>query len=553
KTALVNEWLNQMEKDNYRSAERVYGWSFYSQGTREDKQVSADEFLAHALAWFGDQASQAKSPWDKGVRLAELLRQQKTLLILDGVEPLQYPPGEMQGRLKDKGLQALLKELAHFNPGLCVVATRVAIADLAHKESASAKRIDLEHLSPEAGAQLLKSLNVKGTEAELRTAAIEFAGHALALNLLGSYLATVHNGEIRKRDLIPQLTEDEEHGGHACRVMESYERWLTATPELDILYLMGLFDRPAAKGAIDALLAPPPIEGLTSHLQLANLPPAKLQYALKRLRDLHLLAEKDARHPDMLDCHPLVREHFDEKLCQHNPAAWKEAHSRLYEYYKNLPAKHLPETLEEMEPLFAAVAHGCQAGLYQEALIEVYYERISRRDDYYSMTRLGAMGADLVAVSHFFEIPWSQPASGLAETKKAFVLHMAGDRLRALGRLRESAQSMRAAINAVINREKEWTNVAIGAGALSDLYLTLGEVQQSVACARQSVDFADRSWDESHRMSKRTTLASALHQSGELSEAESLFCEAEAMQQELQKCPYLYSLWGFRFCDLLLE
>jgi len=103
KTALVNEWLNQMAKDNYRGAERVYGWSFYSHGTREDRQASGGEFLAQALEWFGYDGPELKSPWDKGVKLAELVRQQKTLLILDGLEPLQYPPGELHGHLRDQG------------------------------------------------------------------------------------------------------------------------------------------------------------------------------------------------------------------------------------------------------------------------------------------------------------------------------------------------------------------------------------------------------------------------------------------------------------------
>jgi tetratricopeptide (TPR) repeat protein len=54
-------------------------------------------------------------------------------------------------------------------------------------------------------------------------------------------------------------------------------------------------------------------------------------------------------------------------------------------------------------------------------------------------------------------------------------------------------------------------------------------------------------------MSKRTTLADALHQAGRLDEAEDLFREAEAMQEEGQpQFPLLYSLWGFRYCDLLL-
>ena len=92
--------------------------------------------------------------------------------------------------------------------------------------------MDLENLSPEAGGQLLRHLSVKGTDAELVEAATEFHGHALALNLLGSYLATVHEGEVRKRDLIPHLIDKEEQPGyHAYRVMASYEHWLVATPE----------------------------------------------------------------------------------------------------------------------------------------------------------------------------------------------------------------------------------------------------------------------------------------------------------------------------------
>jgi len=560
KTALVNEWLNQIARDNYRGAERVYGWSFYSQGTREDRNVSADPFFDDALRWFGYDGEPFKMQWDKGVKLAELVRQQKTLLVLDGLEPLQYPPGPLHGQLKDQGAQALLKELASDNAGLCIVTTRVHVADLAHKTKSpvrqgSVQPVDLENLSPEAGGQLLRHLGVnKGTEAELRIAAAEFHGHALALSLLGSYLATVHEGEVRQRDLIPHLIDKEEQPGyHAYRVMASYEHWLAATPELDLLYLMGLFDRPAAKGAMDALLAPPPIAGLTSHLQLANLQPAKLQFALKRLRELRLLAEKDKDRPDTLDCHPLVREHFGEKLRQQNPAAWREAHSRLYEYYKNLPAKQLPDTLEEMEPLFAAVAHGCQAGRHQEILIDVYWERIDRKNKFYSTDKLGAFGADLSALSNFFEVLWSQPASGLTYADKAVVLSWAGFPLRALGRLREAAQPMQASLELAAN-QKNWKSAAIRAGNLSELYLTLGEVSQAVASARQSVDFADRSGDGFQKESKRTTLADALHQSGELTEAQKFFREAEAMQQQRQpEYSYLYSLWGFRFCDLLLS
>ncbi len=42
-------------------------------------QVSADQFIAAALTWFGDPDPTAGSPWDKGERLAELIKAQRTL------------------------------------------------------------------------------------------------------------------------------------------------------------------------------------------------------------------------------------------------------------------------------------------------------------------------------------------------------------------------------------------------------------------------------------------------------------------------------------------
>ena len=49
-----------MAIDNYRGAQRVYGWCFYIQGTG-DGVTSADEFMNDTLAWFGDPDPQAGS------------------------------------------------------------------------------------------------------------------------------------------------------------------------------------------------------------------------------------------------------------------------------------------------------------------------------------------------------------------------------------------------------------------------------------------------------------------------------------------------------------
>ncbi|MCP5105555.1 MAG: TIR domain-containing protein [bacterium] len=574
KTALVNQWLNHMQQKNYGGARRVFGWSFYSQGSEEGKQASADEFLQETLEWFGDTDPNAGSNVEKGRRLARLVRNRKILLILDGLEPLQYPPGEVHGfdgKLKDPGMAVFLKELAAACPGdgggegsgggcgLCVVTTREGVTDLAHKTGYAVKEVMLEALSEKAGAALLRGLGVTtGTDADVSAAVKEYGGHALALTLLGNYISSAHGGDIRKRDKIPRLTGERLKGGHARRVMDAYERWLGESVERDILYIMGLFDRPAEAGAVETLKSAPAIPGVTDHLP--ELSEEDWEVALSNLRTARLLGEADRQKrgtPGTLDCHPLVREHFGERLRAKNPGGWQAAHRRLYHYFKDLPEKkykkELPDTLAEMGPLFAAVAHGCKAGLHREALDEVYWKRIKRGDEHYCTKKLGAFGSDLAALSHFFDVPWRQPAAGLPEADKALVLSWAAFRLRAVGRLREAVRPMKAGLE-MREKQEVWKSAAMNASNLSALMLTLGEVTAAVDYGRRSVTHADRSKDEFMMEVTRTILADALHQSGQFEEAEKWFREAEAMQKKRRPYePLLYSLQGFRFCDLLLE
>ena len=206
--------------------------------------------------------------------------------------------------------------------------------------------------------QLLRALGVQGPKSELRLASREFGGHGLALNLLGTYLRDVAGGDIRRRGEVRLLEEDEEQGGQARRVTASYEKSFGESPEMGVLRLVGLFDRPAGGELVSVLRQPPTIDGLTD--ALAGLTERQWQHALSRLRRAQLLANADPRNPDGLDAHPLVREYFGDRLREDQPEAWREGHSRLYEHLRDT-TKELPDTIEEMAPLFAAVAHGCHA------------------------------------------------------------------------------------------------------------------------------------------------------------------------------------------------
>jgi TIR domain/NACHT domain len=419
KSTLVNHWLARMAAEYYRSAELVFGWSFYRQGTSGGTS-SADEFLDATLAWFGDPDPRLGTMWEKGERLAKLVVHRRTLLVLDGLEPLQNPPGPQEGRLREPSLQALLRELAAFNRGLCVITTRTPVADIADHEGSSALRRNLEQLTSDAGAKLLRALGVNGEEAELRGASDEFDGHCLALTLLGSYLTDAFNGDIRfRKEVSEHLANDVRHGAHARKVMESYQNWFGEGPELSVLRMLGLFDRPADEKAVGALLKPPAVPGLTE--ALTGLRPSEWRSILAKLRRARLLAGEDPHNPGFLDAHPLVREYFGEQLRTQQTGAWKECNRRLYEYYRML-APALPDSLREMEPLFLAVICGCNAGLFRAALNEVYISRIQQGNASFAGDVLGARGALLSVLAHFFEHGrWESPVveNGLKEQRLA--------------------------------------------------------------------------------------------------------------------------------------
>src|SRR5260221_284648 len=400
KSTLVNHWLRRMATDQYRSAELIFAWSFYRQGSSGDT-ASADEFLDAALNWFGDPDPRIGTGWEKGERLAKLVAHRRTLLVLDGLEPLQNPPGPLEGRLREHSLQALLRELAAFNKGLCVITTRTAVSDIADHQGTSALRHDLEHLSSDAGASLLRALGIKGDAEKLRAASDEFNGHCLALTLLGSYLTDAYSGDIRNTEEVSRrLAHDVREGAHARKVMESYRTWFGEGPELSVLRILGLFDRPTDEKALGALLKPPTIRGLSE--SLTDLKPVECRTLLARLRRSRLLAGEDPQNPGQRDTHPLVREYFGEQLRSQQTDAWKECNRRLFNYYRTL-APQLPNSLRQMEPLFSAVICGCNAGLFLESLHEVYIPRIQRGNASFAANALGAIGPLLSVLVHFFE------------------------------------------------------------------------------------------------------------------------------------------------------
>jgi len=524
KSTLVNHWLRRMAAKQYRSAELVFGWSFYRQGSTGDTS-SADEFLDAALAWFGDPDPRLGTAWGKGERLAKLISRRRSLLVLDGLEPLQNPPGPQEGRLREPSLQALLRELAAFNTGLCVITTRLPVADIADYERTSALRRDLEELSSDAGAKLLQALGVNGDKEELRSASDEFNGHCLALTLLGSYLADAYGGDIRfRKEVSNRLASDVRQGVYARKVMESYQTWFGEGPELSILRMLGLFDRPADEKALGAILKPPAIPGLTE--SLTDLSQTEWRTITAKLRRAKLLAEEDPHDRGHLDTHPLVREYFGEQLRSQQTAAWKECNRRLYTHYR-ASAPQLPDSIRDMEPLFLAVICGCHASLYREALHEVYIPRIQRGNAFFAANVLGSRGALVSILVHFFEqgragslVKVAPEGQSLTEEDQLFVLMQAAlyfTATRGIGASEPRICYERAeSLCHSLNRPLDLYLALIGQWRHS---LVTDKLSAALRIARRLYSFTEKQNSAALTMGACRTLASTLYFSGDFETA----------------------------------
>ncbi|MEI7731000.1 MAG: hypothetical protein WCO56_15600 [Verrucomicrobiota bacterium] len=624
KTSLIVEWMARQAKAKWRGFERVFDWSFYNQGTTEKSADSSKQFIAAALEFFGgvdgkEMANSNASPWDKGARLAQYVRQTRSLLVLDGLEPLQKS-NPVAGQLLDDALTCLLRGLAQDNDGLCIVTTRIGIPDLdpwkdktifyhGKREDITGEYPQLSRLSIEAGTELLKSLGVKGVKAEFEQLVNDVKGHALTLNLLGRYLSKAHQGDIRRRDQVDfEKADAEVQGGHAFKAMAAYEKWLAnsnngGVRSITMLWLMGLFDRPAEPCCLTALCKPT-ISGLTESLSaleeadfsllISDLEETGLVKLLpfeqKRVKGLtkdqaekwlksrgevpsvHSQRDEPEEFPVLhefglpikhtLDVHPLLRDYFGKRLKEISrshllsktlnvPSLWCECNYRLYKHLKD-SVPYWPDGTAGHDPLFRAVIHGCQAEAHREAFNEVYWARIVRSRRSLHDRPTGASSEHLRCLRLFFEQWPSVPKREFSDEEKALLMDDAAHYLFVLGHLTDGAAAMKQAVTQRTKRG-EWVDAAINARLLREMYLLMG-MPEAEFWAKESVRLAELSKDLHQRLSEHSGLGQVLHYQGRTEEANTVFKTVQnIVATEGGQLDYRLGIVGFWYAEFLVD
>ncbi|MGH8578974.1 MAG: hypothetical protein ACREVK_02220, partial [Gammaproteobacteria bacterium] len=237
---------------------------------------------------------------------------------------------------------------------------------------------------------------------------------------------------------------------------------------------------------------------------------------------------------------------------------WRAAHRRLYEHLCTTTPDKPEPTLEDLQPLYQAVAHGCWAENQCEAFHDVFVARIARvtggGENPYSINRFGfgAYGDDLAALRHVAGIDLKGEQLTLKD--KAEALNFAGHCLRACGRLVEAVEPLNECVKAYVglNNLDDSRKACIAIGTLSQILLTIGDLDAALKAAKTGVTLATEIEDDKWKLRRLGYLGDVLHQMGRINESRAEFEEAALVKKRDESQPLLDELAGYLYSDLLL-
>jgi tetratricopeptide (TPR) repeat protein len=234
-------------------------------------------------------------------------------------------------------------------------------------------------LATNEGMDLLRKQGVQttqATDAELRTAVVRCAGHALSLELLASILR--RNQSLNLNSLFNNPIYAQLWTGDIARKL------------LDYIYEQQLDDvQRQLLRAFSVYREPVPVEAVQDLLEATALQTQVLD-ALNVLLSQHLLQDSGK---ECYQLHAIVaayaRRRFDERDEQANKQALRAAHTKAAKYYLqqasvSCPPREKRRKVNDVKPLIEAAWQYCQAGQQQEA-----YDLVRKEGIYADLKRWG--------------------------------------------------------------------------------------------------------------------------------------------------------------------
>lgn len=540
KSALVRKWYDSLEANNIKP-DGIFWWGFY-------RNANLELFLNALLRYVSGgqiEPAEIKGTWEKIDRIKEYISRGAYLIILDGLEEMQKgeESGEQFGCMEHKECTEMLKYLADIKGnGLCLITTRYPLTDIEDYEGTTYQKIEVERLSIEDGRRLFEKTGVKGKLEEIDSVIEEYDGHALSLTLLAGYLAKDFGGDIKKAKEIPPFYSDKEAGGKAHRILLWYAKQLNEEQRA-FMKIFSLFRRAVREEDFGGVFRAEMETEMNQALREMG------EFAFRRMADnlvdRRLISkDKDGTYAT----HPLVKNYFDSIFEKEDK---KLCHKRVYQYIGEY-APVRPETLDEMQPLFEQVYHGCAAGLYDKVFIDVYWKKIQRMGEGFLINRLGAWETELFIVRTFFPRgDISRVPLVSREGDKGFLLSEAGLTLLATGRPKEAEELLLKSMEFGI-KERGGINAPAAYQNLADVRFRTGQLEVGVENAKKAVDSAKLISVDSVLWSSKAVLGWMFYLLGKSEEAEKVFKEADELCKKVEG-NRMRCLWGISYADFLIS
>jgi tetratricopeptide (TPR) repeat protein len=542
KSALVRKWYDNLEANKIRP-DGIFWWGFY-------RNAYLEQFLNALLRYVSGgqiEPETIKDTWEKVDRIKEYIGRGAYLIILDGLEQMQRSEsGDKFGRMTHRECTELLHYLADTPKasGLCLITTRYPLKDLDDWHERGYENLPLVNLSIPDALSTLKKRGVNGSDDDIKEVVKRYKGHALSLTSVAGYLTRYYGGDIKHAPKVEFVLGDKERFKDVNKLLRRYAEKMSDAERV-FLNIFSLFRQEVTERDFAGVFRKK-IEGTGFNDVIVKMSELDFRDLINGLVDWRLISCDEEKK--LYTTHPLIKSYFESDFEKRKK---KICHKRIYQYFGE-HAPQQPKTLEEMQPLFEQVYHGCAAGLYDEVFHDVYWEKIHRREEYFITQKLGAWETGLSLAKTFFpEGDLSQMPLVNQTGRQSWLLNEAGLALKNIGRPKEAEESFLTVIKMYIE-EESLAYASVGYRNLADLRFRIGKVEAGLDSVKKALDLAEKAKDDSYIWNSKGYLGWILYLLGKTEEADKDFKKADELCIKITGYR-IHSGWGVHYADFLIE
>ncbi|MHC4285345.1 MAG: P-loop NTPase fold protein, partial [Planctomycetota bacterium] len=520
KSVLVRKWYDELEANKIQP-DGIFWWGFY-------RNASLEQFLNALLRYVSGgqiEPETIKGTWEKTDRIKDNLGLGAYLIILDGFEQMQNAEtGDGFGRMKHRELTALLRYWADVPKasGMLLITSRFPLKDLDDWENRGYESLQLGDLNITDALSMLKNRGVKGSDEEMTEVINRYKCHALSLTSLAGYLVRYYGGDIKQAPDIEFVLGDKRRFRDLNNLLRRYAEKMSEAEHV-FLNIFSLFRKEVTEDDFVSVFRKK-TEVSTYNDVLVKMSNLDFRDLVGGLVDWRLISYDETKKT--YSTHPLIKVYFEsdfeskyKKLC----------HKRIYEYIGEY-APEEADTLEEMQPLFEQVYYGCAGGLYDDVLVDVYWEKIYRGNEDFLTQKLGAWETALSIVKNFFpESDFSKMPLVSKKSDQGWLINEAGLALLNTGRSKEAEKTFLKGIKVAVQDNNE-INASASHQNLAELQFRTGELESGRISAEKALASSEKAESDKYIVNSKAYLGWILYMLGKTEEVEKHFEMADKIE-----------------------